>query len=138
MLNMQKILHLTGELHKKGCTELHVIPSLSPSGVYWRCDFINARTGERLSVSNWLHEHFEINEMELSTEEIVHRFEEDHRDFLLPTQGKDDAYSQWFSKMLQQLEEGELPYAFADYYDDPNYWQTNTGKKIKTLHQYNV
>ncbi len=133
MLNMQKLLHLAGELHRKGYRELQVIPSISPSGVYWRCDFIDAHTQNRLSVSNWLQEHFDIEEMEVSAAEIVHRFEADHRDFLLNIQGKDDTYSQWFSEMLQQLEEGELPYAFTDYYYDPDYWQTNTGKKIKTF-----
>ena len=133
MLNMQKLLQLAGELHKRGCTKLHVIPSLSPSGVHWRCDFINADSSERLSVSNWLQENFDIKEKEASTTEIVKRFEEDYNHFLLGSHGKDDAYSQWFSDMLKQLEEGELPYAFSDYYSDPNYWQTNTGKKIRTF-----
>ena len=44
MLNMQKLLHLAGELHRKGYTGLQVIPSLSPSRLYWRCNFMNAKT----------------------------------------------------------------------------------------------
>lgn len=134
MINMHKLLHLAGELHRKGYTGLQVIPSLSPSGVYWRCDFTNADSSERLSVSNWLQENFDITEKEASTTEIVKRFEEDYNHFLLGSQGKDEYYSQWLSKMLKQLEEGELPYAFSDYYNDPNYWETSNGKKIKTLH----
>lgn len=133
MINMQKLLHLAGELHRKGYTELQVIPSLSPSGVYWRCDFINANTKDSISVSNWMQENFDIQEKEVSTTEIVKRFEEDHNQFFLGIESEDEYYSQWFSEMLKQLEEGELPYAFSDYYNDPDYWQTNTGKKIKTL-----
>ena len=133
MINMQKLLHLAVALHQKGFWGLEVTPYLSPSGVYWSCDFINADSSERLSVSNWLQESFDIKEKEASTTEIVKRFEEDYNHFLLGSQGKDEYYSQWFSKMLKQLEEGELPYAFSDYYSDPNYWQTNTGKKIRTF-----
>ena len=73
------------------------------------------------------------NGSEVSTTEIVKRFEEDHNQFFLGIESEDEYYSQWFSEMLKQLEEGELPYAFSDYYNDPDYWQTNTGKKIKTL-----
>ena len=87
MINMHKLLHLAGELHRKGYTGLQVIPSLSPSGVYWRCDFINADSSERLSVSNWLQESFDIKEKEASTTEIVKRFEEDYNHFLLGNQG---------------------------------------------------
>ncbi len=133
MLNMQKLLHLAVELHKTGFTDLQVIPSLSPSGLYWRCDFVNTDTKDSISVSNWLQEHFDIKQMEVSTIKIIKRFQEDYQDFLLRIRGTDTTYCQWFSDAVKQLEPGELPYAFSDYYDDPNYWQTSNGRKIRTL-----
>ena len=133
MINMQKLLHLAVALHQKGFLSLEVIPSLAPSGVYWRCDFINVKTREKLSVSNWLQGEFDIDADELQFDDIAEKFENQHQQFNLSCRGSESAYSLWFSEMLKQLEEGELPYAFSDYYNDPDYWQTNTGKKIKTL-----
>ena len=40
MLNFQKILYVAGNLHKKGYENLRIVPSLSPSGLSWRCSFI--------------------------------------------------------------------------------------------------
>ena len=134
MLNMQKLLQLAVQLHQKGFSGLEVIPSLSPSGVYWRCDFVNANTGDGLSVSSWLHEQFDINAQELLSASITEKFQEQHHDFILSCGGMENAYSQWLKDLVSQLESDELPYAFSDYYNDPNYWQTSKGKKIKTLH----
>ncbi len=133
MLNVKKLLNLAVELHKKGFTGLQVIPSLSPSGVYWRCDFVNTDAKDSISVSNWLQEHFNIRKQEISVADIVTRFQKDYQDFLSGSRSTDITYCQWFSHALKQLEADELPYAFSDYYDDPNFWQTSKGQKIKTL-----
>lgn len=134
MVNMQKLLHLAVELHQKGFSGLEVIPSLSPSGVYWRCDFINAKTQEKVSVSNWLQEAYDINVDDLLLDDIAEKFENQHQQFILSCSGEESLYSQWLQNLVSQLERDELPYAFSDYYNDPHYWQTSNGKKIKTLH----
>jgi hypothetical protein len=32
--------------------------------------------------------------------------------------------------MLAQLNEVELPYAFSNYYNDRDFWQTSQGKRL--------
>lgn len=41
----------------------------------------------------------------------------------------------WFSYMLAELNDEELTYAFSDYYNDRNFWQTSQGKKIKSFNE---
>jgi len=101
--------------------------------VYWRCDFVNGNSNERLSVSNWLQEEYDINAGELLLDDIAKKFEDQHPQFIISCRGEESLYSQWFRDLVSKLESAELPYAFSDYYNDPHYWQTNTGKKIKTL-----
>jgi hypothetical protein len=57
MINMQKILFVANELHKRGYENLHVVPSVSPNGLAWRCKFAVMANGEKQSiiVSNWMH-----------------------------------------------------------------------------------
>lgn len=133
MINLQKVLHLAAILHTKGYEKLHVIPSLSPSGLSWRCNFMTLDT-EPIIVSNWIFQQFDINATsEIDMLELVNRFEREHFNFLRTCIGSDSRYVDWYRRMLDGLEEEELPYAISDYFSPCEYWQTSCGKRIMTL-----
>lgn len=137
MLNFQKILYVAGNLHKKGYQNLRIIPSLSPSGLSWRCSFITIKQGRIINVyaSTWLQDFDGINEkeIELSIEELTNLFIEKENDFLQNCKGKNEEYVQWFERVLQILKAEELPYAYADYFSPTNFWKTSLENEIPTL-----
>lgn len=135
MLNLQKLLFIIEELHKRGYENLKAIPSLSPSGTGWRLELFSADWSQRIPANNWLYSNFRIEEQEikLSIPELARLFEEEHFEFLQLCKGENKKYTAWFSSMLIQLDREELPYAFSDYYNDRNFWQTSQGKKIKSF-----
>ena len=60
MLNLQKLLFMIEELHKRGYESLKAIPSLSPSGMGWHLELFNADWSQRESASKWLECNFKI------------------------------------------------------------------------------
>jgi hypothetical protein len=137
MLNFQKILYVAGNLHKKGYQNLRIVPSLSPSGLSWRCSFVTIKEGRIVNVyaSTWLQGFEKINEkeIELTIEELTNLFIEKENDFLQNCKGKNEEYVKWFERVLQNLKEEELPYAYADYFLPTSFWKTSLGNEITTL-----
>ncbi len=82
MLNLQKLLFMIEELHKRGYESLKAIPSLSPSGASWRLELFNADWSQRESAFKWLECHFKIEKEEIteSNVELADLFE---REFLV-------------------------------------------------------
>ena len=140
MLNMKKVLLIAEELHKRGYQNLRVFPSISPSGVYWRCDFIeqnpDRKSRAHVSVSNWIHEYDDFKEREIqkSVNELTNDFENEHPDFLQKIKDENPTYVKWYSEMLQELASDELPYAMSDYFKATDVWRTSENKEIKILH----
>jgi len=135
MINMQKLLFVVQELHKRGYEQLHIVPSIAPTGLAWRCSFVSEEdrtTG--LIVSTWISQ-FSIDngEIEYTIEELTDIFEREQSRFLQTCRGRNHEYSEWYKHMLKLLDEDELPYAFADYFSPTDYWRTSKGKKIQTL-----
>lgn len=56
MNNRQKLLYMVEELHKRGFGKLEIIPSISPSGMHWRCTFIDETKNHNLIATNWLYD----------------------------------------------------------------------------------
>jgi hypothetical protein len=137
MLNFQKILYVAGNLHKKGYQNLRIVPSLSPSGLSWRCSFVTIKEGRIVNIyaSNFIQGFDSINEkeIELSIEELTNLFIEKENDFLQNCKGKNEEYVQWFERVLQNLKAEELPYAYADYFSPTSFWETSLGNEIPTL-----
>lgn len=139
MLNMKKVLLIAEELHKRGYQNLRVFPSVSPSGVHWRCDFIEQNPDRKnrayVSVSNWIHEYADFKECEIqkSVSELTDDFENVHPDFLQKIKGKNTTYVKWYSEMLKELAPDELPYAMSDYFQATDVWRTSENKEIKIL-----
>jgi len=136
MINMQKILHIVKVLHNRGYERMRIIPHLSPTGLTWRCNFVSDADFQRepITSSNWIQNYFSKEKnIELSIDELTDLFEREHVDFLNACKGENREYVEWYSDMLNKLKEGELPYAFADYFSPSDYWKTSEGQNIYAL-----
>lgn len=136
MKNRQKLLFMVKELHKRGFGKLRIIPYISPSGMYWRCDFIDQKKTNYFKASNWicnleLENHNE--EIKLSQQELADLFIEENLDFVEHCKGKNEKYEKWYDEMVEGLLNDELPYAFDDYFSPTDFWKTSEGNEIKTL-----
>ncbi|GAA4281965.1 hypothetical protein [Gaetbulibacter aestuarii] len=127
------------ELHKRGYGNLRVIPFISPTGLTWRCELIDIKKqNETLAASRWIESKRNGNmqvEINLSPKELADLFIKENIDFLEPCKGKSDEYEKWYSQMVENLTENELPHAFdtSDYFFPTDYWLTTENKKINTL-----
>jgi len=140
MINMQKILFVASELHKRGYEKLRVEPFLSANGMAWRCGFFvnSGKEKQYVIVSTWKYLDEEI-EVTKTLQELTNLFENENMEFLSKCKGENSEYVEWFYEMLGKLQEGELPYAFADYFYRTDIWRTTLENEIKTLpneHQY--
>ena len=133
---MQKLLFVVKELHSRGYEKLRIVPSLSPSGLSWRCSFV-VKSGSQLKsiiASNWLQDVMNVSSKnEYSIEELTDMFAREHQHFLAHCKGKNKEYVEWYSKMLLTLTEEELPYAFADFFPPTDDWKTSKLQKIHTF-----
>jgi hypothetical protein len=124
------------ELHKRGLGKLRIIPSLSPSGMSWRCRFIAETKENDLIASTWMGNHEKENSLEeikLTPQELANLFIKENLEFIEDCKGKNEEYVKWYGEMVDNLEKGELPYAFADYFSPTDFWKTSKGNEIKTL-----
>lgn len=136
MINMQKLLYVVKELHIRGFERMRIIPHLSPTGLTWRCNFVSDTDLQRETIasSNWIQNYFSKEKnIEFSIIELTDLFEREHANFLNACRGNNKEYVEWYSDMLNKLNEGELPYAFAEYFSPTDYWKTSEGQQINTL-----
>ena len=136
MTNRQKLLFMVKELHKQGFGRLRIIPSLSPSGLYWRCSFIDETNNNHFIASGWICKHEKENsqeEIKLTPQELADLFMKENSDFIEHCKGRNEEYVKWYDKMVESLKKDELPYAFADYFPPTDFWKTSEGNEIKTL-----
>ena len=134
---MQKLLFIVAELHERGFEKLRIVPSLSPSGMSWRCQFFVVDKSNNLEViaSNWIYQLFDKDnsEIKLSIGELTNLFITQYSDFVERCRGENKIYVVWFSKMLQILIVEELPYAFGEYFSPTDFWKTSLGNEIKII-----
>ena len=136
MKNRHKLLQMVGELHNRGYGLLRVVPYLSPSGVYWRCNFVDKTTKTDFVASSWIYgieEKGVDSVITITIDQMADIFIKEHWQFVALCKGSDEKYTKWYSQMLTQLDDDELPYAFADYFSPSGFWRTSKGKEIKTL-----
>jgi hypothetical protein len=137
MINMQKLLFVASELHKRGYEKLHVVPSVAPNGLAWRCNFVVnlGKKNQSIIVSNWIREFIndDDNEIKQSPQELSDLLEKENMDFLVKCRGENREYVEWFNEMLNKLKEGELPYAFDDQFWSTDFWKTTLDNKIEIL-----
>jgi hypothetical protein len=136
MTNRQKLLFVVAELHKRGFGKLRIIPSLSASGIYWRCSFIDETKDHKVNASNWIYNHEKENskeEIKLTIQELADLFIKENFAFIEHCKGKNEEYTEWYCQMLNQLKKDELPYAFADWPIPNGIWETSKNNKINLL-----
>ena len=136
MKNRHKLLLMVQELHKRGYGLLRVVPSLSASGTSWRCSFIEKTIHAECIASFWISDMEEkcLNgEITLSPKEMADLFVREKGEFVVLCKGGNERYTRWYREMMAQLDEDELPYAFADRFTSTDYWRTSKGKERKIL-----
>lgn len=72
-------------------------------------------------------------EITMTTKELATIFVRENEGFIELCKGKDERYTKWYSEMVAQLDEDELPYAYADYFSPGGCWKTSKGQEIETL-----
>ena len=136
MKNRHKLLLMVQELHNRGYDKLRIVPYLSPSGVYWRCSFVDKTTRKQFNTMDWIFELEEVRnckEIKLTLKAMADIFLKENSEFLELCKGEDEIYTTWYSEMITQLEEDELPYAYSDFFSPCEFWETSKGKEIETL-----
>lgn len=134
--NMQKVLIIAERLLEKGYGKLRIFPYISPSGVYWRCNFFSNEMPNSLGVpvSNWIQEKMEIDKDDKQTiADLSEKFEIEHQDFLNDCKGRDPEFLKWYKEMIDFLEEDELPYALSDYFKATDFWRTSKEREIRVF-----
>ncbi|MCI2228836.1 hypothetical protein MC378_06620 [Polaribacter sp. MSW13] len=126
------------ELHKRGFGKLRVIPSISPSGLAWRCVLINQTKKYKFIASTWIQTIENIDsrgEIKLSPKELAGLFIKKNVEFIEHCKGKNEEYEKWFNQVVKSLKNDELPYAFdlSDFFFPTSYWLTTKGNEIRTL-----
>ena len=124
------------ELHKRGFGKLRVMPSESPSGLHWRCSFIDEKKNHELSASNWINYYEGQNskeELKLTTQELTDLFVKENFKFQELCKGRNKEYTEWYGGMLKQLANDELPNAFIDWELQKAIWKTLNVKKNRNF-----
>lgn len=124
------------ELHRRGFEKLRIIPSMSPSGMNWRCRFVAETKEISFSATNWINNHefkFREADVQLTVNEWADLFLVENQKFLKQCKGINEEYVHWYTDMLESLNETELPYEFADWSIPKGFWKTTKGNKIKML-----
>lgn len=126
----RRILLMVGDLHGRGYERLRISPSMSPSGMAWRCSItpasnISASNGATLVDWDCLAAHYtsgvgadyfgwddaaDLTPVEMATLFIA-RFPE----IVASAKGEDPAYAHWYQEMLRMTDPDLLPIAYADW-----------------------
>jgi len=136
MVNMQKLLYMAKELHDRGFHDIRVVPSLSPSGLSWRCTFLLNAKSKKIEIiaSSWIQKVMDIYKPgRITVKGMADMFIREHAALMEECSEPESQYVAWYAGMLQQLEEGELPYAYSDSFSPSDYWRTSKEKSIRTL-----
>lgn len=140
-----RILQGVQVLHQRGYHRVRILPGVSPSGMHWRIAITSADNlidgDDYPHVTNWdaalkystggLTE-FAGGEVSVATPP------ETVADLILrampgrASTGSDPTYVSWFADLLRRVEStGQLPIAYADYFDASEGWEIGWGTGIR-------
>jgi O-acetyl-ADP-ribose deacetylase len=143
-----RILHGVRMLHQRGYHSARILPGMSASGMDWRvaiavaADFqsdngyleirdwdraVNYTTGSRTE--------FAGSRVDVSTSpDVVADLIRSGLPRLLAAED-DPLYVEWYAKLMRLVEEhGDLPIAYADYFDEKPGWEIGWGSGIRYPH----
>jgi hypothetical protein len=130
-----RVLVTVHELHKRGYQRLRIMPGLSPSGGYWRCNvtpisnilwshgaiardfprcFANYTSGMDSIYFGW--EDAGQDRARDLANKFIRRFPE----IVEAGRGRDWEYVGWYLEMLATADQGHLPVSCADWHSEPN------------------
>lgn len=129
-IDYNKLLWVAHELHKSGYENLEVVPVISPSDEIYRCFFKPFGDAfNEVMVSYWFRDLNQTDKRNLGVAELAKQFEEDHPGLVLKCKGSNPKYVAWYYKTLLELQEGELPFAYSEYFVSDGFWRT-THKRV--------
>jgi len=131
------VLLMVHDLHKRGYQRLRIVPGMSASGAYWRVTILpKARVLRRHGAMShdWTWggpEPFYTSGQEQKyfgwedaqddlPEALADKFLERFPEIADASRGSDWEYAGWYLEMLSKAQLGELPVAYADWYDEPD------------------
>lgn len=136
-----RILQGVQVLHQRGYHRVRVLPGVSPSGMYWRVaitsadnlidgdDYPNAINWDAaLKYSTGGLTEFAGGEVSVATPpetvaDLILRASPERT-----STGTDPAYASWYADLLRRVESsGQLPIAYADYFDASEGWEIGWG-----------
>ena len=140
-----RILQGVQVLHQRGYHRIRVLPGASPSGVYWRVAITSADNlidsagsshltnyEAALTYSTGGPTEFAGGEVSVATPP------ETVADLILramperASTGSDPTYVSWFADLLRRVESsGELPIAYAEYFDASDGWEIGWGTGVR-------
>ena len=131
------VLLMVHELHKRGFQRLRIVPGMSASGMYWRVTIL-PRTRVLRSHGAMSHDwtwggpepfytsgqeskYFDWDDaVEDGPAELADKFLERFPEITEASRGSDWEYAGWYLEMLGKAQVGDLPIAYADWYDNPD------------------
>ncbi len=105
-------LEMVEALHRRGLERLRIIPSIAPSGLYWRLS-VQAMSCD--DVDRWTSGNPDEG---LDGEQLADRFVAEHPALAEAGRGHDPAYAAWLSRVVELARQDRLPYFFADWETD--------------------
>lgn len=129
-MNCRRVLSMVQELHRRGYERLRIAPSMSPSGVYWRCSIVPVARirrdhGAEAAVpqsekcfygSGQYERFFDWPDAERdSTTALADKFLQRFPDLAAEGKGEDPDYVRWYDEMLRLTAPRGVVYAFADW-----------------------
>jgi ADP-ribosyl-[dinitrogen reductase] hydrolase len=99
-------------LHRQGLQRLRIMPSMAPSGLYWRLS-VHARGCD--DTDRWTSGNPDDG---LDPQQLADRFVAEHPALAGAGRGEDPAYATWLSDVAELARRGWLPYFFADWETD--------------------
>ncbi len=102
-------LEMVEALHRRGLQRLRIMPSIAPSGLYWRLTVSVAGCDD---VDRWTTGNPDEG---LDAEALADQFAADHPALVRAGRGQDPAYAEWLARAVDLARRGWLPYFHADW-----------------------
>ena len=126
----RRLLEMVRVLHRQGYERLRIYPGMSPSGCYWRCEFLPSEMTFKVIQIRTMDPESRLRDtrvdrrqitlggptrFQIPPDEIAAKFVDRFDDLSKASKGKDPAYVSWYSRMLDETAPNGIVYAYADY-----------------------
>lgn len=143
-----RILQAVRVLHQRGYRGVRILPGMSPSGMHWRVSVTTSENLDDASGSLILRDWDRAlnyttgggsefagarvtvaTSPEVAADVILAALPE------LSPENADPSYEQWYDELMKLVERhGDMPIAYADYFDEEDGWEIGWGSGIRHPH----